>query len=482
MVKVAGKPIISHQIEAFKNAGVKNIIIVVGYEADKIVDHCNAFTDITFEFFHNIDYEFNNNMYSMYLLNERLKGKEFVFCNADVVYDSNIISKLVYSVEGDYIVVDKDTYDEESMKVRLHDSGFISTISKYLNSNEAFGRSVDLYRITPESSYEFFNLIQKTIEIEQKTKEWTEVAIDTLAKDGRVLFKPLDIHGLPWVEIDNYEDLQKADYTFSNYSFFKYKAFFIDIDGTIALGDEILEGAKEFILFLQESGTDYYFVTNNSSKSKVDYVNKLDKLGISVTTEHIILSTDGLIQTLIRKNINKVYCIGTESMKEELSNYRIYHTEENPQYVVLGYDNELTYQKLVDACKWINRGIRYSATHMDIFCPTKNGPIPDIGTLISMIEMTTGKSPEHVHGKPNTTMLSHLVGDKYLPIECAFIGDRLYTDKLLADRLGMDFICVLTGETKREDLQNYTNNWPKYIVSDLRSLVHNSVENAKVIV
>lgn len=234
---------------------------------------------------------------------------------------------------------------------------------------------------------------------------------------------------------------------------FGCRAIFSDIDGTLAMGDNVFPGAPEFIQRMRDIGRKVYFLTNNSSRSKADYVKKLAKLTIPAEEEDIIISTDGLIDLLLSKGITRVFCVGTESMKAQMKESGIEHTEGDPQAVAVGYDTELTYAKLRRACALIHTGMDYYVSHPDVVCPSPEGPMPDAGTFIRMIEMTTGRSPRAVLGKPNAGMLSHLVGPVYEPDECAMIGDRLYTDKALADNLGMRFICVLSGETKKKDLE-----------------------------
>lgn len=471
LVKVNGKPILEHQLDALKKAGITKVIIVVGYEGYKIEQYCKRYEGLEIEIIYNHDYENTNNMYSMYLLRNKLKGREFLFCNADVIYDEEIIRKIVEAKMENWIAVDVGTYNEESMKVTVNDDGRITGISKSFSKNVSYGRSVDLYRLTTEGSFAFFNEIEKIIEQQKREREWTEVVIDKLASERKVTFKPLDIHGLRWVEIDNFDDLALADRVFSDFNIDDYKAVFLDLDGTLIVGGQAIEGAKDFIEMLLKKGINYYYVTNNSSRSKKDYVKKLNSLGLHALEENIILSTDGLVQYLLSKKITRVYCLGTESMKCELLKYGIVHDDENPQCVVVGYDTELTYQKLRDACKWINKGLDYYLTHKDVFCPSEVGPIPDAGAILKSIVVTTGRKPRYVFGKPNPHMLSHLIDESSTAEKYLFIGDRLYTDKTLADRLKIDFALVLTGETTRSMLQAvHKKDWPKLIIRSIADI------------
>ncbi|MCZ6594043.1 MAG: HAD hydrolase-like protein, partial [Bacteroidetes bacterium] len=107
------------------------------------------------------------------------------------------------------------------------------------------------------------------------------------------------------------------------------------------------------------------------------------------------------------------------------------------------------------------------ATHCDLVCPTSEGLVPDIGSMLALIEATTKKKPVKVFGKPNPEMVEHILIERGVNLaEIAVIGDRLYTDMALARELGCDFVCVLSGETKREDIEN---------LDDLPDLIVNSV-------
>ncbi len=229
------------------------------------------------------------------------------------------------------------------------------------------------------------------------------------------------------------------------------KIVFLDLDGTIYLGNQIISGAKKFLDYLDSSGIYYYFLSNNSSRSKQDYVQKLSRLGISTSEDRIILSTDGVIDFLVRNQIRETYTVGTGSMMDMLEKAGIKTRSSSPEYVVLGFDTELVYEKLKRAALFLLQDIPLLATHPDLVCPTAEGPIPDIGAMLSLFEKATGKKAFKIFGKPNTEMVQHIM-DKHraAPKEVVMVGDRIYTDMELASRLGCDFFLVLSGETTAE--------------------------------
>ena len=127
------------------------------------------------------------------------------------------------------------------------------------------------------------------------------------------------------------------------------KVVFLDLDGTVYKGNILINGAKNFLEYLDDKRIIYYFLSNNSSRSKIDYVKKLSNLGIQTTEEKIILSTDGVIDFLLKKNVKNVYVVGTKSMREMFIKSGIGVDVQNPEYIILGYDTEITYEKLKKA-------------------------------------------------------------------------------------------------------------------------------------
>ncbi|HOJ88990.1 MAG TPA: HAD hydrolase-like protein, partial [Pseudothermotoga sp.] len=126
----------------------------------------------------------------------------------------------------------------------------------------------------------------------------------------------------------------------------------------------------------------------------------------------------------------------------------------DPQVVVLGYDTEVNYEKLALGCLFIRKGVDYIATHPDINCPSADGPLPDAGSFISLIERSTGRKPDFIVGKPNPLMLKMIVEKTGVePERIAMVGDRLYTDMEFAKRSGIFSILVLSGESTLEDLK-----------------------------
>jgi len=234
------------------------------------------------------------------------------------------------------------------------------------------------------------------------------------------------------------------------------KALVLDMDGTFFLGESLLPGALELLDFLNERELPFSFLTNNTSRNKADYFGKLTKLGVRQADARIFTAGDATIGFLKREHPGeRVFVMGTGSLIESFRQAGIRIDEQNPDLLVLGYDTELTYEKLVKFCLHLRAGLPFIATHPDFNCPSPLGPLPDIGAMMAMIEVSTGRKPDLVLGKPNAGIILELArGWMLKPEEILMTGDRLYTDIALGSNAGVRTALVLSGESRLEDLEN----------------------------
>ncbi|THF80790.1 HAD-IIA family hydrolase [Cohnella fermenti] len=475
MTEVYGVSILERQVQAFERIGIQDIIIITGYRSTDI-ESLNLpirYNQVNFTFIENSDYESTNNMYSLYLGRSKVDGSPFYLCNGDVFFDPQIVQEMNQDPALSLVAVDSQNYFEESMKVTVNQSGVITDISKGIKKESAFACSIDLYKFSAESSSILFKELRHLIETEQRLKDWTEVALQGLFRTSRLTMYPYQIGDRNWVEIDDFNDLLLADLKFARLrpEQLRDKTLLIDLDGTLFIGDQLIPQADSFIRKLEAIGIPYFLFSNNSSYSKASLVDKLAHIGIEVTEERIILSTDGVIHFLNNKRISKIHVVGTARMRDEFTKQGFCLTSEAPDFVVLGYDTELNYDKIKTASYYLNKGIPLLATHCDVNCPTATGPIPDIGSMLAMFEAALQVTPYKIFGKPNAEMVSPLFDQLHLtPDKMVVIGDRLYTDMKLARNVGAHFICVLSGETNRADLQD-KKDYPDLIIQSVEKLL-----------
>ncbi len=248
-------------------------------------------------------------------------------------------------------------------------------------------------------------------------------------------------------------------------------AVFLDLDGTIYLGDGLIEGASQFLDRLEQHGIRRFFLSNNSSKSVSQYLEKLRGMGIVATEGEILLSTHDLISWLSNEGVVDTFLVGTEGMREMLESSGFSTASDNPEYVVLGYDTEINYEKLATSSIHLHNGVPMVASHPDMVCPSPDGGLPDTGAYMALFEATTGVGPKHVCGKPNKGMILHKIKEIGIkPSNCAMVGDRLYTDMEMADRAGVHGILVLSGEATRDDLDESILK-PSLVVDSVASLL-----------
>lgn len=251
------------------------------------------------------------------------------------------------------------------------------------------------------------------------------------------------------------------------------KLFLFDMDGTLYLGDRLIPGAAELLSYIRETGRRYLFVTNNSSRSRSDYVKKLERLGIPATEENFYTSTDATILYLKEHHPDVAfYAMGTRSFIAQLQAEGIRVVpEEDADGVLIANDTELTFDKLAAVCRLLHRDIPYIATNPDTVCPTADGSVPDCGSFAEMLEHATGKMPV-VIGKPQPAML--LCAAEYAGVPVAdglMIGDRLYTDIASGVNAGMDTVFVLSGEGTAEQLASSPYR-PTCVMQDVGELLH----------
>lgn len=211
MVPVNGIRIIDKQIDNLLQNDVTEIYVVAGYKAEILGDHLRKIYPQV-HIVSNPRYAETNNMYSLFLTAQYVKGEEFLLMNSDVYYDNKIIEGMLQGENQSKIACDRSGYMEESMKITLeYDGRKINHISKKITSEEHFAVSIDVYRISREDSQILFKEVEDTIVVRKDENSWTEVALDNIFNDAN--FQPYVIDGR-WFEIDNHDDLHKAEQIF----------------------------------------------------------------------------------------------------------------------------------------------------------------------------------------------------------------------------------------------------------------------------
>jgi NagD protein len=228
----------------------------------------------------------------------------------------------------------------------------------------------------------------------------------------------------------------------------------LDMDGTIYKGGTLFETTDPFLRLLRELGIGYTFLTNNPSKSVTDYLAHLREMGIPATQEQLYTSTQATIEFLREKwpAVRRLFVLGTPSMCEQFKAAGFVLLPDSPKdppdAVIVGFDSTLTYPRLCRAAWWIKQGKPYFATNPDRVCPTDKPTIlVDCGSICAALQAATGHAPAAVMGKPDPGMIRGILQRHSLaPENLAMVGDRLYTDIVMAHHAGVLGVLVLTGE------------------------------------
>ena len=254
------------------------------------------------------------------------------------------------------------------------------------------------------------------------------------------------------------------------------KLIIFDMDGTIYLGNDLIDGAKETFSFLKKNNIDYAFFTNNSSHDLEFYYSKMKAFGIECDLEkNFYSSSEVTISYLLEKGAKDVFVIGNKSLKNKFSKHFIlideYSKDIKIDAVIAGFSTELVYKELMDACLFLEtRNIPFIATNGDYRCPIEDKLfIPDCGGMCEWIRLCTGKKAL-VLGKPNAEIVDYLAKEfKVNKEEVLVVGDRLYTDILVGVNAKVDAVCVLSGESTQEDVDAYEAK-PTYTIESIKSL------------
>lgn len=254
----------------------------------------------------------------------------------------------------------------------------------------------------------------------------------------------------------------------------KIKHVALDMDGTIYNGNTLFPFTVDVLEKMKKNGIGYSFLTNNSSKSRSDYLLHLKRMGIFATEDEIYTSGQATIDylQLHHPDIKRLFILGTPSLIQEFEEAGFVSASDDaadrPDAIIAGFDMTLTYARLCRAAWWVHEELPYIATHPDKICPTDLPTVlVDCGAMCAAIEKATGRKPDVVVGKPDPRMLEGIMYRYDLrPDEVAMIGDRIYTDIAMAKNTKCFGVLVLTGETKEADLKKCTDT-PDLLVADL---------------
>ncbi|SPR92392.1 TIGR01457 family HAD-type hydrolase [Bacillus altitudinis] len=247
----------------------------------------------------------------------------------------------------------------------------------------------------------------------------------------------------------------------------KYKGYLIDLDGTMYKGTEKIEEAGQFVHKLNELNIPYLFVTNNSSRTPKQVAEKLVSFDIPATEEQVFTTSMATANYIAeQKKDASVYVIGEEGIQQAIEEKGLLFGQEDADFVVVGIDRGITYEKLAVGAIAIRQGAQFVSTNGDIAIPTERGLLPGNGSLTSVLTVTTTVQPTFI-GKPESIIMEQAMRVLGTDVsETLMVGDNYDTDIMAGMNAGMDTLLVHTGVTTKELLQKYDKQ-PTYVIDSL---------------
>lgn len=221
------------------------------------------------------------------------------------------------------------------------------------------------------------------------------------------------------------------------------------MDGTIYLEDKMIDGAVDVLNYIMSNGKQLLFVTNKTTQTKEEYATFLNNNNVAISTNQILTAADNSVNYLQKERVGKkFYAIAEEPFISSITNAGLKFSE-NPndiEIVIISLDRNYSKQKFEIAKQAINNGAEFLAANIDNTCPVIKGEIVDAGIIISELEQETGKRIIKQFGKPSEFMIQSLKNKlKFNLNEYLLIGDRLETDILMGNKMGIATVLVDSG-------------------------------------
>ena len=255
----------------------------------------------------------------------------------------------------------------------------------------------------------------------------------------------------------------------------QYDLVIVDLDGVVWRGKEVIEGAVEAVNKLMKTSK-VIFATNNSSKSREQYLERLRKIGVHASLENIFTSAYATAVFLEKKNLRKIYVVGEAGLFYELSRKGLLVVNEEQCFtgkvdaVVVGIDRNITYLKLSAAANAIRKGALFVLTNPDTTLPVENRLDPGAGAIAAAVEVASAKKPNYIIGKPSPLFYEIICSEVGKYKKVLVVGDRLDTDVMFAKNIGADSLLVLTGATNMKDLKESSLK-PTYVLNSLAQIL-----------
>lgn len=248
------------------------------------------------------------------------------------------------------------------------------------------------------------------------------------------------------------------------------KSYLIDKDGVIVSGSRLIPGADAFIGRLNAKGCKFLILTNSSESTPEELERQFRELGVTIPRERFYTSALATATFLAsQKPRGSAFVVGEPALSQALEAAGYTLTQQGPDYVVVGGTPSYDYQRITEAIRLIRNGSRFIGTNPDPTGPSEAGVTPACGALAALIERASGVKPYFV-GKPNPLMVRTALRTLTEHSENAvMVGDRMDTDVVMGIETGMETILVLSGVTRREEIERMPYR-PSQVVDSVAAL------------
>lgn len=247
----------------------------------------------------------------------------------------------------------------------------------------------------------------------------------------------------------------------------EYKGYLVDLDGTMYKGTKPIQGASEFVEYLESKNKPFLFLTNNSSKTVEQISEKLNDLGVKAKPDQVYTSSLATAEYIRNeKEDARVFVIGEEGLFHAIKHEGLELVEDHADYVVIGIDRDINYEKFAKACLQVRSGATLISTNGDIAIPTERGMMPGNGALTSVISVSTGVEPIFV-GKPEPLIMKRALKRLgFSKAEVLMVGDNYNTDIMAGMKAGIDTLMVETGLSTFDEIKDMEHQ-PTYKCDNL---------------
>jgi len=246
------------------------------------------------------------------------------------------------------------------------------------------------------------------------------------------------------------------------------KAIILDLDGTVYLGDAEVPGAGKFTIEMDRMGIRCLFVTNRANRSEEEVARQLRRYGISCRADDVLTSTQATIQYLKK---GSVYYIGEKAFGQAIEAAGFVVTDFSPDYVIVSFERNVAREKIRKAASLIRQGAAFIATNPDKALKIEGSVLPGTGAIVDAVAEEAGSGPDVMIGKPETLIIDMALQKLGMARnEVIMVGDNVETDIPAGIKSGVRTALILTGISRREDVENLPVQ-PTWIVESYDELL-----------